>query len=79
MNDLNIHVGIIIRRLREEQNISQETLAFAANIDRTFISQVERGLKGISVNTLYKITNALNIDIIDFFKLVKNESDTNSI
>ena len=53
--------GQILRDLRKERKISQELLAEYADLDRTYISLLERGLRQPSLDTLFKISKALNI------------------
>jgi len=48
--------------------MSQEDLAFAAHIDRTYASQVERGVCNPSLEVLLALAKALNVKIIDLFK-----------
>lgn len=50
-----------IKRLRKEQGISQEKLALKADIDRSYMSEVERCLANPSVEALLKIGNALDV------------------
>lgn len=52
-----------IRAKRKSLNISQEELAELANLHRTYIGQVERAEKNITVLSLEKIANALNVSI----------------
>lgn len=54
-------MGNRIRELRIEADLSQEKLAFACDLDRTYIGSVERGERNISVINLNKIANALKI------------------
>lgn len=56
-------IGNRIRELRIEANLSQEKLAFACNLDRTYIGSVERGERNISVINLRKIAEALTIKV----------------
>jgi transcriptional regulator with XRE-family HTH domain len=56
-----------IRRLRVLKGLSQEALAAEAEIDRTYISQLERELKNPTVSMLEKVAGALGCDIRDFF------------
>ena len=51
--------GRELRRIRESQHISQEELGFRAEIDRTYVSQLERGLKSPSLRVLLRIAHAL--------------------
>lgn len=54
-------VGVRIKELRTSLKITQEELAFEANLDRTYICSVEKGKRNISIVNLSKICSALNI------------------
>jgi transcriptional regulator with XRE-family HTH domain len=54
-------LGDAIRERRESLNLSQEELAFECGLHRTYISQLERGLKSPTVRTLLLIADALKI------------------
>lgn len=60
-------VGQRIRELRGQLGISQEELAARANLDRTYITSVERGKRNISIGTLEKIVVQLNCTMHEFF------------
>lgn len=60
-------VGKRIKELRMQLGISQEELAARANIDRTYVTSVERGKRNISIGTLEKIVLQLNCTMHDFF------------
>ncbi|TAJ79501.1 MAG: XRE family transcriptional regulator [Gallionellaceae bacterium] len=51
-----------MRRLRIEQNISQEELAFRCELDRTYISAIERCVWNISLGNIEKIAGALKVE-----------------
>ena len=57
-----------IRYFRTVNNLSQEELANLAELDRTYISGVERGVRNLTINSPEKIIQALNISNEDFFK-----------
>ena len=62
-------IGNRIRELRIKADLSQEKLAFACNLDRTYIGSVERGERNISALNLRKIAKALKInpsDLLNF-------------
>jgi transcriptional regulator with XRE-family HTH domain len=71
MLNLNVYVGKNIRNIREKRNISQEYLAFAAGIDRSYMGRVERGLVSITLSKLYDISQALECDIRDLLPVHK--------
>lgn len=60
-------VGQRIRELRGQLGISQEELAARANLDRTYITSVERGKRNISIVNLEKISIALEVPLKVFF------------
>ena len=64
---IKVKVGKRIRELRNEIGISQEALANKAEIDRTYVTDVENGRRNISIENLEKLINALEIPFKDFF------------
>ncbi len=65
MNDISIVVGLNIRKIREEKELSQEKLASLAGLHRTYIGQIERGEKNIGLKNLERIAKALKVSIKD--------------
>lgn len=61
-------VGNRIRELRNIAGLSQEKLALAADLDRTYIASVENGKRNISIVNLEKIINALGSTFSVFFQ-----------
>ena len=59
--------GLRIKLLRVSRSWSQEQLAEAAGMHRTFIGQVERGQRGLNVLGLWRLAKAFNIPIGDLF------------
>ena len=56
-------VGLKIRQARGEKGLSQEALAMAAGLDRSYMGSVERGERNISALNLKKISDALDLSI----------------
>ena len=56
-----------LRRLRVLRKLSQENLAVDAQIDRTYVSRLERGLENPTVAVLERLADALDAKIGDFF------------
>ena len=56
-----------LRKLRVEKVLSQENLAVDAQIDRTYVSRLERGLENPTIAVLERLAEALNVNIVDFF------------
>lgn len=70
MDNLINSIGQQIRILRKSNNLSQENLAFQAEVHPTFIGQIERGEKNITISTLKQITDALEISLEEFFSFI---------
>lgn len=62
VNKLAELFGENVRRQRKRQGISQEDLAFAAGIDRSYMSRVERGIVRITLEKVYLIAKALGCE-----------------
>ena len=56
-----------LRKLRVACGISQENLAVDAEIDRTYVSRLERGLENPTVAVLERLAKALDVEIPAFF------------
>ena len=65
--DIKAKIGLRIKSLRLDANLSQEDLALKAGIDRTYINSVENGKRNISIININKITKALDTSLADFF------------
>jgi len=56
-----------IKELRKNSALTQEQLAEKANIDYKFFQKIENGTRNITVNTLIRICDSLNVSLKDFF------------
>ncbi len=56
-------MGDNVRTLRLARNLSQEELAFRAGLDRTYVSQIERGIGNPSVLILIKIADTIGVEV----------------
>ena len=64
-----INLGVHIRQLRENKNMSQQDLAHDCNIPKSQIGRIERAKVNTTIRTLIKIANALDIEpkeLLDF-------------
>ena len=66
--------GLRIKLLRVSRGWSQEQLAEAAGMHRTFIGQVERGQRGLNVLGLWRLAGAFHIPIGDLFVDVEGKA-----
>ena len=51
-----------LRKARHARGLSQEALAFEADIDRTYISALERGVYGATIDMVDKLAAVLNVE-----------------
>ena len=63
MLELSIEIGQLIRKKRKEKKITQEALALQSGIDRSYIGRIERGEVNLTVEKLYEIATALEVDM----------------
>jgi len=63
--------GKVIKDLRIERKISQEKLALDSNIDRTYISDIEKGERNVSLDIICRLANTLQISLSDLFKKIE--------
>jgi transcriptional regulator with XRE-family HTH domain len=65
--------GKVLRELREKSNISQEKLAEYCELDRTYISLLERGQRQPTITTIFKLAKALNVSPSALIEKVENQ------
>lgn len=75
-NEIRVKFGKTLRRLRKNQSVSQEAFAAKCDLHRTYISDIERGERNVSLENIEKIANVLNMQISELFKEVENENDS---
>lgn len=63
--------GKVLRELRTEKGISQEKLAEYCDLDRTYISLLERGRRQPTITTLFKLATALHIKPSQLVKITE--------
>jgi transcriptional regulator with XRE-family HTH domain len=69
---LKVAFGQVIERLRRERGLSQEKLALAAQLNRTFVWRIERGEQNPSLDSLFRLAEALGLDPEDLVTETKN-------
>jgi transcriptional regulator with XRE-family HTH domain len=65
--DIKVAIGERIAELRKAKKLSQQKFSYEAEIERSYLTHVEKGRKNISIDTLIKITDALGVSLKDFF------------
>jgi transcriptional regulator with XRE-family HTH domain len=61
-------IGAKIRKLRESKSISQMDLAYRSNLSLSALSNIERAVKKVNIDSLERIAKALNVNMVVFFK-----------
>jgi transcriptional regulator with XRE-family HTH domain len=65
--DIKLKIGQRIKELRKILELSQESLAYKAEVDRTYVTDVENGRRNVSIEILKRIIKALDVSIAEFF------------
>ena len=65
--NIKLKVGQRIQELRKQLKLSQEALALKAEVDRTYVTDVENGRRNVSVEILERLIKALNVSFSEFF------------
>ena len=65
---MRISIGRIIGETRKSKGISQEELAHRAEIDRTYISQIERGIGNPSLFIVFRVAQSLDLALAKLFQ-----------
>lgn len=68
--------GNVIKQLRAERGLSQESLSFECGLDRSYISQLECGLRQPSLLTIFQLAKALKkspANIVESVELLYNK------
>lgn len=68
--------GIVLRELRKQRGLSQETLAQDAGIERNYISLLELGRNSASVKMIFKLAPALGITVAEFMGMVEERQNS---
>ncbi|MFV0530683.1 MAG: helix-turn-helix domain-containing protein [Flavobacteriales bacterium] len=66
--EIKSKIGNRIKELREVKEMSQKDLAYASDLDRSYIASVENGQRNISIVNIEKIATALGVTLKEFFE-----------
>jgi transcriptional regulator with XRE-family HTH domain len=69
--DIRERFGFAVKVRREELNLTQEDLADKAGIHRTYLSDVERGSRNLSLINIERLAAALSLSISELFRVVE--------
>lgn len=72
-------VGKNIRRIRVEQEISQERLAFDSGVDRSYLGGIERGEENPTVDILDRIAEILAIELAELFAAIDKDENSSGL
>ena len=64
-DELLFKLGQSIRYIRLKRGLSQEELGFKSDLSTNSVSSIERGAYNFKIKTLYKIADALNVDVME--------------
>jgi len=62
-------LGWNVRKARVERGLSQEALAFDAEIDRAYLSRIERAKENVTLNVIEALARVLDISIAELFRI----------
>lgn len=60
--------GVRLREVRHAAGLSQEELALHCGLDRSYVGQIERGERNLSLENIHKLAGALGIEPGEFFR-----------
>ena len=69
----SIIVGKVIQQFREKRGLSQEVISGLADIGRTHLSAIERGVRKPTMETFFKLAEAMNVAPSELMRLIEQE------
>lgn len=70
-----MQIDLAIKKAREDAHLSQEQLADLAGIHRTYVSQLERGIKVPTITILERISGALSMKVSELIAMAEDLQD----
>jgi transcriptional regulator with XRE-family HTH domain len=67
--------GIVLREIRKERGMSQEALALEADLQRNYVSLIERGINQPTISTIFKLAAALGFKPSEILARVEKSLD----
>jgi len=65
--------GLVIKELRIQKGVSQERLALDANMDRTYIGHIEKGVRNVSIEIIKKLATYFQMPISELFRIIEEK------
>jgi transcriptional regulator with XRE-family HTH domain len=65
--DIKVRFGLKVKELRKAKKISQEELAHLAQLERSYVSNIEMGKRNVSLEVMEKLAGALGVEMREFF------------
>ncbi|WEX75100.1 helix-turn-helix domain-containing protein [Sinorhizobium numidicum] len=72
--DIRQTIGWNLRRLRVSRGLSQERLALEANIDRSYVGRIERGMENVTVSALEALARVMDVNVSELFTEVDDKA-----
>lgn len=66
-NNFKKALGQNIRKIRQQKNMTQETIYLESGISRSHIAMIEAGKRDVTISALFKISRALGVDLKSIF------------
>ncbi len=66
-------ISLILKKLRADAGLSQEDLAAKAGLHRTYVSQLERGLKSPTLKTIEKMAKVFKISMSELVSKIEKK------
>lgn len=77
--ETNTAIGLRIKNLRNEKKYTLKYLSEHTGLSIGFLSQLERGMSSIAIDSLNKIANVLDVELLTFFDGAINENDAHIV
>ena len=68
-------VGKVIQEYREKKGLSQEVVSGLADIGRTHLSAIERGVRKPTMETFFKLADALDVKPSELIKIIESKCE----